>query len=77
MSMRHPPYPDALIEDLLRLAETSADELGIILPSGTIEADAAAVIETATRALREISEGAPDPRLVAYVALMAIAARGS
>jgi len=34
--MRHPPYPDALIEDLLRLAETSADELGIILPSGTI-----------------------------------------
>lgn len=74
--MRHPPYPDALIGDLRDLAEASA--AGIDLSANAmIEADAAAAIETAVRALREISDGAPDPRLVAYVALLAIAARGA
>jgi hypothetical protein len=69
---RLPDSPEIIAAELRALAEVSVSDLPEIRPQDTIEWDAAAKLETAARALREIRDGAPDPRGVASVALMSI-----
>jgi hypothetical protein len=67
-----PDSPEIVAAELRTIALASASELEGIAPQDTIEWDAAAKLETAARALREIKDGAPDPKGVATVALMSI-----
>lgn len=64
-----------MVADLRALAETSAAGAGDLPPHQTVESDAADAIETASRALRDIRDGAPDPKAIAAVALMAMGDR--
>jgi hypothetical protein len=63
-----PDTPEQVAEDLREIAEASAPEG--IRPEEMQEWRAAQMLETATRSLREIRDGAPMPRAVATVALM-------
>jgi hypothetical protein len=65
-----PDSPEIVAAELRTIVEASA--LEGVAPQDMIEWDAAAKLETATRALREIRDGAPDPKGVATVALMSI-----
>jgi hypothetical protein len=65
-----PDSPEIIAAELRIIAETCC--LEGIAPEDTIEWDAAAKLETAARALREIRDGGEDPRAVAAVALMSI-----
>jgi hypothetical protein len=68
-----PDSPEQVAAELRVLAEVNASTLTPgIAPHETIEWDAANKLETASRALREIKDGAPDPVGVATVALMSI-----
>jgi hypothetical protein len=67
-----PDSPDIVVAELRMIAESNTSDLDGIKPQDTIEWDAAAMLETAARALREIRHGAPDPRAVAIVGLLAI-----
>jgi hypothetical protein len=67
-----PDSPEIVAAELRTLAASAASDLEGIDPQDTIEWDAAAKLETAARALREIKDGAPDPKGVATVALMSI-----
>jgi hypothetical protein len=66
-----PDSPETVAEELRSIARSNVYDLEI-KPEETIEWDAAAKLETGTRALREIRDGAPDPKGVATVALMSI-----
>jgi hypothetical protein len=71
-----PDSPETVASELRMIAEANIAMLEegqqYIKPQDTIEWDAAAKLETASRALREIKDGAPDPIGVATVALMSI-----
>jgi hypothetical protein len=67
-----PDSPETIAAELRVIAEANTSDLPEIRPQETIEWDAAAKLETATRALREIRDGAKDPQGVASVALMSI-----
>lgn len=64
-----PDSPEIIAEELRNLAEANTAEIPEIAPHETIEWDAAAKLDTATRALRVIKAGADDPVSVATVAL--------
>jgi hypothetical protein len=66
-----PDSPEQVAAELREIARENVSDLEI-KPEETIEWDAAAKIEAAARALREIRDGAPDPRAAAAVALMNI-----
>jgi hypothetical protein len=70
--MTPPDSPEIVAAELRTIASANASDLEGIKPQDTIEWDAAAKLETAARALREIKDGAPDPKGVATVALMSI-----
>jgi hypothetical protein len=65
-----PDSPEIVAAELRTLAASAASDLEGIKPQDTIEWDAAAKIETAARALREIRDGGKMPRTIAAVALM-------
>jgi hypothetical protein len=65
-----PDSPEIVAAELRTIAEASA--LEGVAPQDMLEWDAAAKLETAARALREIRDGAEDPKGVATVALMSI-----
>jgi hypothetical protein len=71
-----PDSPEQVAAELRTIAEENVSLLDegdqYIKPQDTIEWDAANKLETASRALREIKDGAPDPRGIATVALMSI-----
>ena len=67
-----PDSPEIVASELRTIASLNTSDLDGIKPQDTIEWDAAAMLETATRALREIRDGAPDPKGVAIVVLMSI-----
>lgn len=67
-----PDSPEQVADELRVIAEANTSDLDGIKPQDTIEWDAAAKLEAAARALREIKAGAPDPKGVATVALMSM-----
>jgi hypothetical protein len=67
-----PDSPEIVASELRTIALLNTCDLDGIEPQNTIEWDAAAMLETAARALREIRDGASDPKGVATVALMSI-----
>jgi hypothetical protein len=67
-----PDSPEIVAAELRAIAEFETSELDLIKPQDTIEWDAEWMLETAARALREIRDGAADPKAVATVALMVI-----
>lgn len=67
-----PDSPETVAQELRAIASSNVFGLDGITPQDTIEWDAAAKLEAAARALREIRDGAEDPRGVAAVVLMSI-----
>jgi hypothetical protein len=65
-----PDSPEIVAEELRTIARSNVSTLDGIKPQDTIEWDAAAKLEVASRALREIRDGSEQPRTVAAVALM-------
>jgi hypothetical protein len=66
-----PDSPETVAAELREIAKANVSDLEI-KPQDTIEWDAAAKLEVASRALRDIKDGAEDPVGVATVALMSI-----
>jgi hypothetical protein len=66
-----PDSPETVAAELRTIAKANVYDLEI-KPQDTIEWDAAAKLEVATGALREIRDGAPEPKTVATVALMSM-----
>jgi len=64
-----PDSPETVASELRTIARENVSDLDI-KPEETIEWDAAAKLEVAARALREIRDGSERPRTVAAVALM-------
>jgi hypothetical protein len=60
--------PEQVARDLREIAQASAPEG--VKAEEMQEWRAAQMIETATKSLREIRDGAPEPRAIATVALM-------
>jgi hypothetical protein len=67
-----PDSPEIVAAELRMIAEFNTSDMDLVKPQDTIEWDAAGMLEIAARALREIRDGAPDPKTIATVALMAI-----
>lgn len=67
-----PDSPETVASELRSIARSNTSELEGVKPQDTIEWDAAAKLEVTARALREIKDGAEDPKGIATVALMSI-----